>query len=234
MALLGACGGETGSDGGGGTGGTTASGGGTGGGTAGSGGSGGASGCGPMPGAMDCMTCTGELIGPECKDGSWSCPPQGCVDAGPCGPLPGAMDCEGCSGFTSPVCENGSWTCPPLNCPDAGPDAATCGAGHVPTIDGCLSCAQASTKLGQLIEAARAKNASCSAETDCVMTGSATACNGSCGVAVSKAGEAAFQAALTKIDTGYCAGFVPVCGYSTPKCAMPTLVCNAGQCEAKY
>ena len=151
-----------------------------------------------------------------------------------CGPMPGPMDCEGCSGFTSPVCENGSWTCPPLNCPDAGPDAATCGAGHVPTIDGCLSCVQASTKLGQLIEAARAKNASCSTEMDCVMTGSATACNGSCGVAVSKAGEAAFQAALTKIDTGYCAGFVPVCGYSTPKCAMPTLVCNAGQCEAKY
>ena len=84
------------------------------------------------------------------------------------------------------------------------------------------------------ITEARKANASCGTATDCVMTSSDTACSGACGVAVSKSGEAAFQSALAYADGAYCSGFVPVCGYSSPKCAQATLECNAGSCEAKY
>lgn len=117
---------------------------------------------------------------------------------------------------------------------DAGLDAFQCASGEVPTVEGCLTCSAASQKLSDAIEKARKANASCGTATDCVMTGSGTACSGTCGVAVSKSGEAAFQSALAYADGAYCSGFVPVCGYSSPKCAQATLECNAGSCEAKY
>ncbi|MBK7579755.1 MAG: hypothetical protein IPI67_06040 [Myxococcales bacterium] len=117
---------------------------------------------------------------------------------------------------------------------DANPDGSTYGTTEVPTVDGCLSCSAASTKLNDGIEAARKANASCGSAGDCTLTGAGTTCAGDCQVAVSKSGEAAFKTALSKLDGDYCQGFVPVCGYSTPKCAVPTLVCTNGLCEAKY
>ncbi|MCC6903448.1 MAG: hypothetical protein IT377_31045 [Polyangiaceae bacterium] len=146
-----------------------------------------------------------------------------------CGP-PITGDCVVCGKFALKVCVDGKWTCPEeVNCPDAG-----CDSGKVQTVDGCLTCAEASTKLASGIEAARKANASCGTEADCVLTGASTACSGSCQVAVAKSGEAAFQAALSKLDTDYCKAFVPTCGYSSPKCAAPTLVCTLGLCELSF
>jgi len=104
----------------------------------------------------------------------------------------------------------------------------------VPTIEGCLSCSDTTQHLIAEIEKARKANAACSTVADCVMTSDSTACFGSCGVAVSKSGEAAFKASLAYWNDAYCSGFVAVCGYATPSCAQPTLVCNAGLCDATY
>jgi hypothetical protein len=223
LVLIGACGGETQADGSG-----------TGGSGTGGSGTGGSGSCGPGPGP-DCGSCSGSFTSAVCEAGTWKCPPLSCADAGPCGPMPGGMDCLGCNGELSlPTCVGTSWSCPPDECPDAAADAPSCGAGKVSTVDGCLSCVDASQKLSDAIEAARVANAGCASAADCVMTNSNTACAGSCSEAVSKGGEAAFQAALAKLDTDYCTGFVPVCGYTTPKCAAPTLVCQAGKCQATY
>lgn len=161
--------------------------------------------------------------------GSGGIPAGGSGGSGACGPMP-TGDCIVCGHYASMICQNGAWTCPPENCVDAG----TCPSGQVPTVEGCLSCSDASSKLDAAIEAARKANAACGTAGDCVLTASGTACAGACQVAVSASGEAAFKALLSKLDGDYCSGFVPVCGYSTPKCAVPTLECNAGSCEAKF
>lgn len=145
-----------------------------------------------------------------------------------CGPPP-TGDCVVCGKFAAMVCSGGKWGCPTKVCPDA-----ACEAGEVPTASGCLTCGEVSTKLTVGIEAARKANASCGSEADCVLTGGGTACAGSCQLAVSKTGEAAFQAALSKLDADYCKGFVPECGYSGPKCAVPKLVCTAGLCDVTF
>jgi hypothetical protein len=144
----------------------------------------------------------------------------------------GAMDCvDPCDGHMYlPSCVNGAWTCAGGDVCDAG----TCVPGTVPTVEGCLSCADASTKLAGAIESARSANAACIEAADCTLTGAGTACWGDCPAAVSKSGEPAFQSALSKLDADYCSAFVPECGYSTPKCAVPTLVCASGKCEATY
>jgi hypothetical protein len=153
----------------------------------------------------------------------------GCEDFGSGG------GCPACGAYVPPVCENGTWTCSPVVCPDASTDAnPTCASNQVPTVDGCLTCSDASTKLNDAIEAARKANAACGTAADCVLTGAGTACAGDCQIAVSTSGKAAFEAALAKLDADYCSGFVPVCGYSTPKCAMPTLECTGGLCATKF
>ncbi|MBK8997816.1 MAG: hypothetical protein IPM35_19000 [Myxococcales bacterium] len=204
-----ACGGESASDGSGGSGGNP-SGGST------SGGSGGS---------------TSGGSGGTTSGGAGGSTSGGSGGTGACGPMPGPMDCLVCGQLTSPICENGAWTCPPeVGCPDAG----SCPSNQVPTVKGCLGCSDASSQLNDGIEAARKASSACGTAADCVLTGAGTACAGSCQVAVSKSGEAAFQAALSKLDADYCSGFVPVCGYSTPKCAVPTLECTGGSCEAKF
>lgn len=232
LMLFAACGGSSTSDGSGGA------------------GTGGSGACGPMPGGWDCPSCTG-MTSPVCKNGSWTCPALSCgtggtagagglggtAGSGACGPMPSPpTDCANpCTGSMElPVCQGESWGCEVHVCPDAGQDAASCASGQVPTVEGCLTCAAASQKLSDAIEAARLANASCSSPADCVMTGSNTTCWGSCGVAVSKAGEQAFAAALAKLDGDYCTAFVPECGYATPKCAQATLTCPAGTCVAQY
>lgn len=236
--VLGACGGSTSSDGGSDGGGSGGSGGNGGGGTGGGAtGGGGTGGCAGNP-QMDCVdTCTGGFQGPICENGSWTCPPPVPCPAGGGGTAGcaggGGIDCiDQCTGdFYLPDCVNGSWECADSSpCPDAG----TCPTGQVPTIEGCLSCDAATTAFSNAIEAARLANAACNTAADCVLTGSGTACAGACQVAVSAAGQSAFAAALAKIDAGYCSGFVAVCGYSTPKCAMPTLECQAGLCQTVY
>ena len=90
-----------------------------GGGSGGSGGSAGSGGCGPMPGAIDCATCTGGFTSPICSNGHWTCAP---LDCGPCGPLAWPATCENpCTSETvALVCEGTAWTCPvPETCPGA-------------------------------------------------------------------------------------------------------------------
>ncbi len=178
------------------------------------------------------LVLTGGCGGDSSSDGSGG--------SGGCGSPPGNVDCLGCNNEFVPIeCVNGVWQCPQIKCApdagtDAGSDASSCPSGEVPTVDGCITCADATQKLSDAIEAARAANDDCSTPADCVMTSSSTTCAGSCGVAVSTAGEAAFQSALSQINADYCSAFVPECGFSTPKCANATLVCNAGSCEATY
>jgi len=145
----------------------------------------------------------------------------------------GAADCVDCKGYSSPICVNGQWTCEQHDCSDSGAGGA-CPANQVPTIDGCLTCDAATQAYTSAIDAAQKANSACNLETDCVLTAASTTCSGSCQIAVSKSGEAAFQAELASIDKNYCSGFVAVCGYSTPKCANATLACNAGTCEAIF
>lgn len=153
----------------------------------------------------------------------------------------GASDCvHPCTGqLYGPTCENGVWGCEHENTPcdagtDAPVDAADCPKGEVPTVEGCLTCNDASTKLDDAITKARETNAACSAATDCMMADASTPCAGSCPVAISKSGEQHFKDAIAKIAGDYCSDFVSECGYSTPKCANATLICSAGLCEAKY
>jgi hypothetical protein len=113
-------------------------------------------------------------------------------------------------------------------------DAAACGAGEVPTVEGCLTCDQASAKLDAAIESARVANASCNTADDCTLTAASTTCWGACPIAVSKSGESSFQAALAKLDGDYCTAYVPECGYVTPKCAAAKLACTGGVCQAVY
>jgi hypothetical protein len=246
LAVQASCGGQSKTDPSGGGAGGSSTGGTSTGGTS----SGGTGACGPMPGGSDCFDQCSGMYSLSCIQGTWSCvPPQPCGGSGgtggtiatggtgACGPMPGGVDCfDSCSGqMYSPSCVNGSWDCIPKPCPDAGgPDAAACPTGQVPTLEGCLTCTDAAAHLSAEIEKARKANAACSTAADCVMTGDSTACFGSCGVAVSKSGEAAFQTALSYWDGAYCSGYVAVCGYSTPSCAQPTLVCNAGSCDATY
>jgi hypothetical protein len=207
MAGIGACGGESSSDSGGGAAGQAGSGGaqaGTGGAQAGSGGSlGGMGGIGGSPGGAAGMGGCGGAGGEDCVD---PCAVHTCID--------GVWTCIG-----STLCDGGT---------------PTCQAAEVPTVQGCMSCEEVTQVLTNAIEAARLANAACSTDTECTLANSSTLCAGDCPVAVSASGKNAFESAVSKLSNDYCSDFVPTCGYSTPKCALPTLVCSAGSCQAEY
>ncbi len=217
LLVMGACGGSTSDDKGG---------------AGGSGGSGGSGACAGY-GNFECEDCVG-FYPPKCVSGTWSCVPSPqCSDGGGGCAAGGGGDCvDNCTGqFYLPDCVNGNWVCTGSTpCPDAG----ACSSNEVPTVDGCLSCSDATTAYTTAIEAARKANAGCSSATECVLTSAGTTCAGSCQVAVSQSGESAFAAALAQIDSDYCSGFVDVCGFSTPKCAVPSVVCTLGTCEVVF
>jgi hypothetical protein len=211
MAGIGACGGESSSD--------------SAGGAAGQAGSGGA-----QAGAGGAQAGSGGLLGGM---GGIGGSPGGAAGIGGCGGG-GAADCvDPCDGHMfPPTCIDGVWTCIGSTLCDGGTPA--CQAAEVPTVQGCMSCEEVTQVLTNAIEAARVAAAACSTDADCTLANSSTLCAGDCPVAVSTSGKSAFENAVSKLSNDYCSDFVPTCGYSTPKCALPTLVCSAGSCQAEY
>jgi len=81
----------------------------------------------------------------------------------------------------------------------------------------------------------RDANLTCTADADCALVFTATACRGACQVAVSASGAAALEAAVKSADGEYCSSFqADGCPFATPKCALGEAWCNAGSCDVRY
>ena len=179
-----------------------------------------------------CFAGTPVCNGGQCDIALCEAPnPAGCVQTG----CPAGQMCStdvGCAP-SSCVCEPGgfSWTCTS----DCGggvcvpEETNQCTAEQVDTVDGCLTCNEAITAVGQAKQEAKAQHDACTETADCVLAEAGTACQGDCPWAVSDA--AAFVAALSGISAAYCDGYPELCGFATPKCAAAGVACVGGHCQ---
>ncbi len=112
--------------------------------------------------------------------------------------------------------------------------AADTTSGDVAIVDsiGAPSCAVLKQQYQGMIMDAVSKHQACSAKSDCVVVQTSTACSGTCGQAVNKAGEADVKKAVANADSTVCKpnDYAGKCGYSTPSCAAPDPSCEQGKC----
>lgn len=155
------------------------------------------------------------LIEAVCEGLAWSCPP-GSVDVTTCPP-------DTCWGKAPPdsECKAGQWIC------KAGwiqlyPNA--------PCVEATCETLKAALVAG--LEALTTNHQLCAKDEDCVVVPSGTACQGTCGVALSKNQAVPFADGLAALDQKLCkdTDFATKCGYSTPKCMAPAPACVAQKC----
>ena len=167
--------------------------------------------------APTCATACGSdtLVEAVCAGTTWSCP-DGSIDAATCPP-------DTCWGKPPPdeVCANGQWVCK-TGWIQFSPNA--------PCVE--ASCDNLKAALAAGLDTLTTNHQLCSKDADCVVVPSSTACQGTCGIALSKAQAQSFADGLSALDQKVCkdTDFATKCGYSTPKCVAPAPACVNAKC----
>jgi hypothetical protein len=143
------------------------------------------------------------------------------------------------------LCSTGTESCPAIHPPCTPPPPTACVAGRCRAADGMgttmnpppnpLSCSERDQLAGkQIADAVSMADRSCMTAADCVANPTQTMCHDACGGSVySKAGSAAIDAAVARIDKEVCGNFTAEgCSFTALPC-MPATgvpVCTNGQC----
>ena len=155
------------------------------------------------------------LVEAVCSGQSWSCP-TGAVDAASCPP-------DTCWGKAPPdtACSGGQWVCK---------DGWLQLYPNGPCVEATCDTLKAALVAG--LEALTTNHQLCAKDDDCVVVPSGTACQGTCGVALSKNQALPFADGLAALDQKLCkdTDFATKCGYSSPKCMAPAPACVAQKC----
>jgi len=164
-----------------------------------------------------CATSCGSevLVEAVCGATAWSCP-AGSIDAATCPP-------DTCWGKppADTVCAKGQWVCKP---------GWVQFSAAAPCVEATCEVLQAALLAG--IDSLTVNHQLCGKDEDCVIVASSTACQGTCGVALSKSQAQAFKDGIAALDQKLCkdTNFATKCQYVAPKCAAPAPACVNTQC----
>jgi len=113
---------------------------------------------------------------------------------------------------------------------DGGNDGARPSAIVFATVEGEFTCADANTRIRDLLSKAVSDNNACTSDEDCVCANADTECDSRCEAPVSRDRLSDFRIALDAVSSFFLPPVVCPCGQSDVDCSTCGTACVAGRC----